>query len=488
MSRRANRPGRRSTPHCVRAFAVVCAAALAVLVGSPGIARANGGRPAVNPEEKAAAVIRPAVVYLAALGSGLVRLPSGQMLAEFGPGSNMPFLATWACTGFVVNPDGWVATAGHCVDPASANLLIFKRAAKEYINQFPDAPESRDLDTAVEWLQKNARVVGETSGQGPDVGLTLLYGTGKNVVGKMPANVVDFRPLAKGDVALLKVEKHDLPSSELATDADVSIGTSVLALGFPQTTENVTGPSLDPTNKSGKVSKKSTMGSVSEYEVDAAITEGMSGGPTIGLNGKVIGVNSFAPVGEPQAFNFVAPADGLAALMASKGVKATLGPADRTYRRGLEHYYGGHYTDAIDDFDQALSMSPDYPGLVALKAQAVNLRQQFGDASVLSGANLLWYIVVSNVLMLVAGAGVTFLVLKSGRRLLGPQAVAAVSVPSGHDDAGAGQPLRLIPAGAPAATEPHFCVKCGAQHHPRETFCPNCGKQITLGESVPSAG
>ena len=90
------------------------------------------------------------------------------------------------------------------------------------------------------------------------------------------------------------------------------------------------------------------------YEIDAAVSEGMSGGPTIDLAGKVIGVNSFGPTGEPQAFNFVAPADGLTTMMANKGVKATLGPADVSYRRGLDRYYAGHYTDAIKDFDQAL--------------------------------------------------------------------------------------------------------------------------------------
>ena len=83
---------------------------------------------------------------------------------------------------------------------------------------------------------KNARVVGDTADRGPEISLTLLYGTGTKVAGKMPANVVDFRPLGKGDVALLKVDKHNLPSSELATDADVSIGTSVLAVGFPEST------------------------------------------------------------------------------------------------------------------------------------------------------------------------------------------------------------------------------------------------------------
>ncbi len=124
----------------------------------------------------------------------------------------------------------------------------------------------------------------------------------------------------------------------------------------------MTGPSLDPTNKSGKVSKKSTVEGSPVYEIDAAISEGMSGGPTVDLGGKVIGVNSFGPVGEPQAFNFVAPADGLATMLVGKGVKATLGPADVSYRRGLDRYYAGHYTDAIKDFDQTLAMSPDYPG------------------------------------------------------------------------------------------------------------------------------
>ena len=160
------------------------------------------------------------------------------------------------------------------------------------------------------------------------------------------------------------------------------------------------------------------MGSSPEYEIDAAVTEGMSGGPAIELNGKVIGVNSFAPIGESQPFNFVAPADSLAAILASKGVKARLGPADVYYRNGLDHYYSGHYTEAIDDFDLTLSMSPDYPGLVDLKASAANLRQQYGDVSVFSGAKLLWYIVGGVVLVLAAGGGLTFMVVRSRWPLL----------------------------------------------------------------------
>ena len=108
-------------------------------------------------------------------------------------------------------------------------------------------------------------------------------------------------------------------------------------------------------------------------------------------------------------------------MLAGKGVKATLGPADVYYRKGLDRYYAGHYSDAIKDFDQTLSMSPDYPGLLDLRTSAVNLRQQYGDVSVFRSSNLLWYIVSGALLVLAVGGWMTFMVLRSRRQ----RAVAA---------------------------------------------------------------
>ncbi len=484
MSRRANLTTKGFVSRSGRAFALVSAAALVVLTGSPGVAAADGGRPQANPEERAAAMIRPAVVYLAVETVGQVRLPDGQLLSPFGPGLNLPFDATWSCTGFVVNPDGWVATAGHCVDPETAKDFIAKGAATAYIDQFPDSPTGQDRIATAEWLRKNARVEGNSPDRGPEISITVLYGTGTKLTAKLPASVVDFRPLAKGDVALLKVEQHNMPSSELASDADVNIGTPILAVGFPETTQRVTGPSLDPTNKSGKVNKKSTIRTMPEYEIDAAVSEGMSGGPAIALDGKVIGVNSFGPVGEPQAFNFIAPADRLAAILAGKAVKPMLGPADGYYRKGLNNYYSGHYSDAIKNFDRAAALSPDYPGLADLKTSAVNLRQQYGDVSVFHSSNLLWYIVSGSLMVVVVGGWMAFMVLKSRR-----QRLAEVDAPGSPEVSGGPQPVSGAAAEPPlAAAEPHYCANCGAQHHPAEKFCPSCGKHISLLEPEPETG
>jgi S1-C subfamily serine protease len=467
-----------------RAVTSIVAAALAVLSGSPGVATADGGRPQVNPEERAAAMIRPAVLFLAVETSGQVRLPDGQILSALGPGLSLPFDATWSCTGFVVNPDGWVATAGHCVDPETAKDLIAKSAASAYIEQFPGSPAGQDPVAAAEWLRKNARIEGNSPDRGPELSLMLAYGSGTKLTGKLPASVVDFRPLSQGDVALLKVEHPNMPSSELATDADVNIGTPVLTVGFPETTRRVTGLSLDPTNKSGKVNKKTTFRTMPEYEIDAAISEGMSGGPAVALDGKVIGVNSFAPIGEPQAFNFIAPADRLAAMLAGKAVKPMLGPADVYYRKGLGNYYSGHYSAAINNFDQAAALSPDYPGLADLKTSAADLRQRYGDVSVFQDSNILWYLVSGTLMVVVVGCWLAFMVLKSRR-----QRLAAAEVPGLMELSGKHELATDFAVEPPlASTEPHFCANCGAQHHPAEKFCPNCGKHIALLEPEAETG
>lgn len=158
-------------------------------------------------------------------------------------------------------------------------------------------------------------------------------------------------------------------------------------------------------------------------------------------------------------------------------------------------------------------MSPDYPGLDDLKTSAVNLRQRYGDASPLSGAVLLWYIVISVVSVVGVAAGLTFIALKMLRSPL-PSAAApgVIPMPGGQstvggvtgesidmeaitpieppsmsevaDDTSGVQPLRLIPRRQSRANEPHFCANGGAEHHPAERFSPNCGKHINRSESA----
>lgn len=152
----------------------------------------------------------------------------------------------------------------------------------------------------------------------------------------------------------------------------------MLSIGYPGDT---TGLNREPTNKDGQISSKPTVGkdSVPVYETSAALSAGMSGGPTIGLDGRVLGLNSFKLAGEPQAFSFIVPATGLSELLNRNGVRNELGPNDVIYRQGLADYFSGHYTSAIKNFDKLLAVSPNQPQALQHRTLAVKARDQFGS-------------------------------------------------------------------------------------------------------------
>lgn len=240
----------------------------------------------------------------------------------------------------------------------------------------------------------------------------------------LAAEVVGLRPLTEGDVALLKVQRSNLPASELVTDTGVAVGTSVLSAGFPGRTDEAAEPSLKPVFAGGKINAGKAVGTVPVYQTDATVSEGMSGGPTVDLSGKVLGVNSFGIHGQTQPFTFVAPSRGLAELMSEKGVAPALGPADTAYRAGVEKYFDGDYTAAIADFDEVQSISPDYPGVADLRTSAAQERDRYGDAEQSSGSSPLRYLLAGLGALAVAGLGV--LVLR--RRV---RRTAEDSLPSG---------------------------------------------------------
>ena len=347
-----------------RVLAAGAAALTLTLVGAgPALAATPTPAPSpaaapqqATPTERAAAEVRPAIVYVTEKFSAYVADETG---TYFNNGN--PYELSVTCTGFGVNPDGYVATAGHCLDTYSPNGIkgdFIAAAAKDVVAAVPGVT----LQEAVEFGTANWTVEGKAKGSAIDTQIAVVTGSvqggGKPQV--LPARLVDIRPFTQGDVALLKVETTDLPSVELATDADVQVGTPLLSIGYPASADAVTDPSLEPSNKDGQVSAKKTVGSVPVYETSAALTPGMSGGPTVDLEGRVLGINSFMPAGESQAFNFVAPASGLTELLSRNGVRNELGPDDTAFRAALDAYYAGHYTDAIAGFDKLLQVAPQH--------------------------------------------------------------------------------------------------------------------------------
>ncbi len=112
---------------------------------------------------------------------------------------------------------------------------------------------------------------------------------------------------AQSDVAVLKIEAHDLPTVKLGNPAESKVGDWVLAIGSPFGFEN--------TVTAGIISAKGRSLPGDTYvpfiQTDVAVNPGNSGGPLFNLQGEVIGINAqiFSRTGGFQGLSFSIPID-----------------------------------------------------------------------------------------------------------------------------------------------------------------------------------
>jgi serine protease Do len=370
-------PFRGSRSRSPVALATILVAAVAVVLISP----AQAAAPQTTPLERVRALVQPSVVYIQIQWSAGVR-----DIRPAGPGAGVPaldfnngqpFSVAFNCTGFVVNPAGYIATAGHCVefDDSVKGALFEQAAAWASENEAYGQPAT--VEQIMEFAPRDFRLVGR------ERNVSVAYGaaaSGIRTGRALPALVPGLITFDKGDVALLKIEAEDLPALRLAPDANVEVGKSIVSIGYPGSVDLVTDATFDPSFKDGSISSKKTMsgGLVQVYEISAAVSGGMSGGPTVDLQGNVIGVNSFGITGEPQAFNFVSPAEIVTRLMNDKGVKNDLGPVGSAYRAGLTAFFAGDRDEAVARFDEVLAAVPSHELAQEFRRKSLALPEEEG--------------------------------------------------------------------------------------------------------------
>jgi hypothetical protein len=442
--------------------------------------------------ERAAAITRPAVVYLEISWRGWVRDQRDGLLWL----TESTDLTT-SCTGFVVGPQGHIVTAGHCVDPGIEGVA--PSFFEDIIQRTPEAGVQQPTYTE---LAEHSVVEGEAAGTPPDREIFVQRGaatSGLQTGEAFPARLVAFNPLSEGDVALLKVEESNMSSVMLAPRDEIEIGMSIVSIGYPGSAESVSDATFEPTNKDGKISAKRTSGGVPFYEMSAAMTQGMSGGPVVDDAGRVVGLNSFYPAGETQAFNFMAPSSIIAELLAKNGVRNELGRLDRLHREGLDLYWAGNYTGAVQRFDAVLDVTPSHQQAQEFRQKATERKARFGDYVAPSSSNA--GRVALLVLLVVGGLGGAFFL---GRRRTRAPTEAGGPVPESvaHGEVAEAPPgititsappvdvspspiPELAQIGGPAAGPPNGtrtsptlgqCPSCGAELRSLTAFCVRCGK------------
>lgn len=145
------------------------------------------------------------------------------------------------------------------------------------------------------------------------------------------------------DVAVLRIDAHDLPVVPLGDPKQTRVGDWVLAIGAPFGFENSV--------TAGIVSAKSRSlpdeGYVPFIQTDVAINPGNSGGPLLNLQGEVVGINSqiYSQSGGYQGLSFAIPIDVAARvkdqlLAHGKVTRGLLGVAVQDVNQGLAESFG----------------------------------------------------------------------------------------------------------------------------------------------------
>ncbi|MFD3458307.1 serine protease [Nocardia fluminea] len=226
------------------------------------------------------------------------------------------------CTGFFVSKTGDIATAGHCVDPAVSGR-------EKVINKFLKGQGRDDLRTEA---MQNWKVEGEQTGApiARTVKIVQPSSVKDHVIGEWTtAQVVDFQPFAEGDNALLKYSTSEETPPLVVSDSDPAIGDQLTAIGFPGIIRDFEDPgpasSVNrPSFKTGTVSSHQiSEDGVPRTEVSIDIQGGMSGGPTVGADNEVMGVNSFGYAkggADVPGLNYITDATDLRAFLSSHDV------------------------------------------------------------------------------------------------------------------------------------------------------------------------
>jgi serine protease Do len=109
---------------------------------------------------------------------------------------------------------------------------------------------------------------------------------------KEKAKIIGTDPTT--DLAVIKVDAKDIPTSALGNSDDIEVGEQVLAIGNPLGLQGtVTAGIVSAIGRSiGILQDAGGLGIENFIQTDAAINPGNSGGPLVNLRGEVVGINS----------------------------------------------------------------------------------------------------------------------------------------------------------------------------------------------------
>jgi len=394
---------------------VLLPATLATLCVMLSVAVPSGwtATPAYTLEERALAISSPSLVFIEELLTGYLRDKTTHTALVASP-------VTYGrrCSGFVVHPDGYVATPGSCVHIGDAAVRIGALYAATELLIKDGKLDRAGRDAYILAHQANIEFTGLTASSAPDVRVLAQFNVataGTTGSPAIPGEVVAV--LEKSDVAILKLAQGNLPSVKLQVGDSLSQGAPLLAVGFATTDPDSRIGAFTLSSKAVQVTGTGKIGELSFSKINGDIGPFSSGGMAVDSDGHVVGMLNYDWTLRGTPVRAITPSSAVVEALGQVQATNVLGPADTLYRDGLDAYFRGDYSTAISQFDRVIAQSP-------ANKTAATYRQQAADRQKIetSGSAVpvwVWIAAAAVVGALLAGA-VTAVVLLGRRRRRDP--------------------------------------------------------------------
>jgi hypothetical protein len=300
-------------------------------------------------------------------------------------------------SGWIISPDGYLVTNGHVVqDYHDANEDKFIRSLVDTVINGIERQQKKPL-TNTDRRQLVHQIT--AAGVHKNIWVTLQNGV------KYAAELKQYSPPFVGgpgktyeaggggessetgkDVAILKIEGHDLPTVHLGNSDRAKVGATVIVGGYPGVVTqhpmlNRETASLTPSFTTGRISSSQLdVKGTRVFEIDAPTWHGNSGGPVFNNQREVIGMLTFGSIDlrtgqEVQGFNFMVPVNAVKEFVGAAAVDTThRSNFDQTWEQALDYYYKGQWKEAIDKFDESLRWMPGLNLASQLTTEAMRMK------------------------------------------------------------------------------------------------------------------
>jgi len=324
--------------------------------------------------------VRPAIVMVKMTEGGYVSYQG----KTYGSPQGGPLLTGGSGTGFIVNPDGYILTAGHCAEFKSDEELskvLISMFIQVYI--FPQKTQELGRQLTDEDKQK---IFQEVAREAKAQNFTRSEECWTRNFKKYPAEVLVLSPWYGSkpgckDVAVLKIPATNLPAAPLGNSDDIQVGDELYLLGYPGLVSDVAEGGFkqeelfNPTLTKGVVSARQvSIQGVTLIQTDGTSMCGNSGGPAFTSSGKVVGICSFGPKGVEKGslgYMYYVPINEGLVFVRQAGFTPHGSITDTLWHEALSLFWKKDYKHSMQKTKALLDLLPDHPDAKDLQTKLV---------------------------------------------------------------------------------------------------------------------